>query len=229
MIYLIHGDDIATSRKKLHEFLEKDSKIARVDGEKAQFEILLNELSAQDLFVSQKIVVIENPKKYFTNKKFWDEINKFSDSKDTDIVVWADEVIDLRSVKKFRSPKIQNFELPKYYFAFLDGLIPGQGGKEHELLDKLSEQMTSEQIFYALVKRVRVLIQLKNGNKSEFSNTKNMQDWQAGKLQKQANFWANEKLINFYGKLFELEKGMKTSNLPQELIQHLDILLLSEL
>lgn len=229
MLHIIHGEDTVSSRNKLQEFLEKKVKIARIDGDKTPVEGFLNELSARDLFETQRIVVLENPKKYFPSDKFWKEINKFSDSKDTEILVWNDGAIDVRQTKKFLNPKIQIFELPKYYFAFLDGIFPGEGGRVHEVLSKLSEQMTDEQIFYAMVKRVRALILLKNGDKNEFSDTKNMQDWQAGKLQKQANSWTNEKLSDFYAKLFDLEKGMKTSSLSQPLIRHIDILLLSEI
>lgn len=229
MLYVIHGEDSVSSRNKLQELADIKAQIIRIDGSKASSQDFLNSLKSQDLFIEKRVIIVEGLKNLTTQTDiFLDTLNSLNNSKDTDVIFWDEKSIDARFIKKIKEPKIFLFELPKYFFVFLDGIIPGKSKQAHEYLVKLSSQMTDEQIFYALVKRVRVLIQLKNGHKEEFSDTKNMLDWQASKLHKQAGLWDNKKLINLYNKLFELEKGMKTSALTLPLIKHIDILLLSE-
>jgi hypothetical protein len=69
----------------------------------------------------------------------------------------------------------------------------------------------------------------KTGDLSQFSETKSMGSWQVQNIAKQARLWQEDSLCMFYLALFDLEKGMKTSNLPLPLIDHIDILLVNAL
>lgn len=228
MIIVIHGDDITQLTKRLDDFLQKNWTV-RIDAKKTTVEEIEKNFRTDSLFDESRTIIVENIKT--ASKGTLDRIVALSNasSLSTKVVIYNTVPLDLRIIKKFKTDTVFEYKLPKLYFQFLDYINPGNALNAHKTLQKLSSSYTSEQLFYSLVKRVRQLLMLKTGDYHGFEELAKMGDWQIGKLKKQAALWEREDLVRVYRKLFELEKGMKTSALPAPLLSHLDILLASEL
>lgn len=229
MITIIHGDDTEQSRIKLNELLEGKTRVIRIDFEKVTYEELVQTFESQDLFETDKTILIENLKNNSLFDKILDKLLSFKKNAIINVILWADDVLDVKFIGKLKDVQTFTFQLPKLLFPLLDILAPKQGKKSIEILSKLRESMADELIFYMIVKRIRTLLLLKTGKPTDFDETSRMQGWQLSKMSEQLNVWGEAELIMFYRKLFDLEKGMKTSTLPLTLGQHLDILLLSDL
>ncbi|MCL5113884.1 MAG: hypothetical protein M1372_01815 [Patescibacteria group bacterium] len=229
MITIIHGDNIVESRRKIDEFLIDNVSVVKIDAAKKSLDEIIQALEFTDLFSNKRVVIIENlfSLKASNLEKAIEVVSKNAKVADLEIVIWQGGKIDARVLKKMNNAKVLSFDLPKYYFEFLDALEPEKGVKLRELFVKLLQQSTEEQIYYSIVKRIRTLLILKTGKEEEFEETSKMSAWQVGKLRHQAKIWQENQLISFYNKLFELEMGMKTSNLPLALNKHIDFLLLN--
>ncbi len=228
MIYVITGEDIVTSRKKLTELLEDKQNIIRLEGTKATIAELDEALSSGSLFADSKTIVLENFTKLKPEATVLKLLEKFEKEKNTDIILWDEAEMSAKIKNAIKSAKIFSFSFPKFYYQFLDGLSPGTKGSViflHEVL-KIFEP---EQVLYGLTKRVRQLLMVKLGSEKDFAELRRMQSWQIGKLKKQASLWREDELKKVFLELAELDEKMKTSNLSMPLSKHLDILLLSDL
>ncbi|RJQ26177.1 hypothetical protein C4577_04080 [Candidatus Parcubacteria bacterium] len=230
MVYLIHGDDIIESRKKLEELTQNSPWVIRLDGKNNNLSEVLNAIEAQELFNDKKTIVIENVLGFGGEsiKKLIEIINK-NQLDGTDILIWHNDNLTAAQVKWFKNAKPLVFSLPKLYYKFLDSITLGNCEAVRRLLYNIYPQIAAEQIFYSIIKRVRILLIIKTGILEEFEDTKKMAPWQIGILKKQASGWQKDKLVDFYQKLFDIEMRLKTSQLPMSLINHIDILLLQEL
>lgn len=229
MLYIIHGDDTVSSRKKVDELISEDKWIVRFDGKEAESGTIQNSLSSQELFSDGKAIVVENFLELgSTLATILPVFNTYTADTKTKIVLWQGKEVDKRTLKKLTLAKEFLFPLPKYYFSFLDSLTPRNSKKLHDLLEKLALSLSAEQIFYSLVKRIRILIMIKTGKSKEFADIVTMAPWQLTKLSQQASAWNIRELIALYQKFFELEVGLKTNALPLPLLAHLDLLLIKE-
>jgi len=122
-----------------------------------------------------------------------------------------------------------DFSFPKVFYEFLDGLSPKQSLRISLLLKELLKNTTAELVLYSIVKRLRALILIKEGQDFEHSETSKMAPWQLSKLKKQADNWSLEKLLKYYTEFAKLDEAIKTSSLSLPLAQYLDILVLTDL
>lgn len=230
MLYLLHGDDTAASRLKFDELITGQKWVVRLDGGKVSQKEIEESLESQELFVDKKIVILENFQKLGARlKSILSYIQTFAKKGGIDIVLWEDDTVDRATLTKLKDAKTFAFTLPKNFYVFLDQFAPKNGKKLHALLMDISARFSEELILYALVKRVRQLLMVKVKNYQELKEIQALQSWQLGKLKSQSKNWTREKLIRVYKQLFELEVAMKTSALPTNLANHLDILILTQL
>ncbi|MGE5042328.1 MAG: hypothetical protein ACM3IJ_05510 [Candidatus Levyibacteriota bacterium] len=221
MIYILHGDDVAASRTRLGELTSEFASVTTLDGEKATTADLVQALSTSDLFLDAKCVVVE--KVLRLPKKEMDKLLDLIFSNSNTIILWHNTELSKTFFSKVKQAKVEVFMLPKLFFTFLDGFYPGNFKRELDLLQRM-ENVEAEQIFYALVKRMRQMLHLKLHVSSE--ELSKMSPWQMGKVQDQAGHWELGELEKMYGELFGLEKKIKTSGLALPLKKHLDFLLI---
>ncbi len=226
-MYIIHGENTGESRKKLDEILAGKTNIKRVDGKKLREDEIQMLFAATELFAQEKVIVIENCKGL--TKPILTSLLSAYPTSEAELILWQDGNYDARLIKKFNDAKVFAFPLPKYYFVFLDNLMPKKGNQLHETYQKLLESFVPEQIFFSLIKRVRQLLIIKTANMNEFEEFAKMNSWQRNKLEAQARAWSEQSLKSFYASLYRTETALKTSNIPTNLGKHIDILLLTEL
>lgn len=229
MISVIHGEDVVSSRKKIEEFLSDSSWATKIDISRESFHSVFPVINSQSFFSSKKTIVIENSSKLKGKPKeeFINLLISSESASDLHIILWEGKKLETEFIKKLKQPRIFLFDLPKYFFQFLDSLRPKNGLSSKRLLLMIEDKISYEQLFYSMVKRIRQLMIIKTDQYKEFEDTKLMRDWQIGKLKNQACYWTEPQLTNFYRKLFELELGLKTSQLPMPLLHHIDFLLIS--
>ncbi|MDO8269172.1 MAG: hypothetical protein Q7T54_00690 [Candidatus Levybacteria bacterium] len=225
MKYLLHGDDITTSRKYLSELLE-GTKLSIFDGKSVAITTLEESLLSRGLFSEKKAVVVENLLSRSSKKKeFISFLN--TASSETLLVLWEDKKLLKTTTNSLKNINIQEFALPTYYFQFLDTLVPSQKKQVFGLYQELLKTYAPEQLLFSLLKRVRLLVVLASGG--ETSEIAKMPPWMKSKLERQGKMWTKNSLLLFYKKLQDAEIKLKTGKLPVDLSKHLDILILSHL
>lgn len=231
MITIIHGDNIVMSRKKLSALTTNSTNTENYNAKKDSVEKITNELSGQSLFEEKKTVVIENLKAPGLKKynELIKSINKYKDDSKTHVIVYLETTEKAPFLKKFHTKSVETFALPKYFFTFLDGIYPKNAKNVLTIKQKMSDSFADEQLFYAVVKRVRLLLMAKTGKINMLTEGKKMGAWQQERLLSQSSKWDNKALIHFYTDLSKLEFGLKTSGLAQSLGEHLDIVLFKTL
>lgn len=228
MIIIIHGENTTQSRAKLNELLDGVKWVKYFSGAKDSLETIIVALSVQELFIDTRTIVIEEASVLQTKRL--NELKKnllpLEKSTEINVFLWNSTSFTPKFLESFSTAKIYAFPLPKYFFQFLDSVMPGQGKPLHVLLFKLYPSFAAEQLLFSLIKRVRQLLMIESG--AHVEEIEKMSGWQKGKLSKQAQMWSEKKLIQLYQSLFDLEFRQKTGGLTMSLINHLDILLLTE-
>lgn len=226
MLYVLHGDDIVSSRKRLSEIALPYTNCIYLDSEKTSAEDIMNALGSRDMFGEKKCVVIEKilklPKKETENLlAILSNLNK-----ETTVVLWHNTELSKATLAKFKNAQVESFMLPKLFFTFLDNFSPKNMKSEMETLTKM-QNIEAEQIFYALIKRIRLLLYLKQNVLSD--ELAKVSPWQMDKLKTQSAKFTVKQLEKMYHELFEIEVKMKSGGLVLSLRKSLDILLIARL
>ncbi len=225
MIYLLHGDDTAASRKYLTDLVEGLT-VTTLDGKSLTIPTLEEAISSGGLFGEAKAVVVEGL--FGKNAKKKDFV-AFLNNQNVSIilVLWEEKKLLKTSFASLKNAIVRDFLLPSYYFQFLDNFAPNNKKSSFVLYQKLLSNYAAEQLFFSLLKRVRLLAILASG--SSTSELSKMSPWQMNNLQKQVRMWKKDSLLRVYEALKQTEIKLKTGKLPVSLSKHLDIVILSEL
>ncbi len=225
MKYLLHGDDTAKSRNFLQELTE-GFELTILEGKSLALNLFEENLVSSSLFEVEKAVVVENLiSKNAKKKEFVSLLNNYNGPFLT--ILWEDKKLTKTQFGSLKNFEIKEFLLPQYYFQFLDSFTQGNGKRLFSLYHELLTTYSEEQVFYSLLKRLRILVVLSGGSMTD--EIAKMAPWQISKLKQQLRQWKNDKLLNFYKTLQETEIKLKSGRLPLGLSKHLDILILSEL
>ena len=232
MLVLIHGDDTASSRKKVDEFTTSGWNV-RLNGEKVTLNEMVSATENRELFADKKTIILENLFRTKGKQKelILSHLNLFLNDPVVTIVLWQDGELDKQTLKKVSVSNTFLFSFPKLYYQFLDSIRPHDGKKTYQIVAEMRKHsgVSDEQLFYSLVKRIRYLLMARAKKHEKISEFAVLPSWQQGKLVRQSEAWTEQKLVAMYHKLFELEVALKTSQLPLTLGKHIDILLLTEL
>jgi DNA polymerase III delta subunit len=225
MRYLLHGDDTVSSRNLLNSLLEGYT-ATRLEGKSLLMRDLKDCLSSTSLFDEKKAVVIENLLTKNSKKK--ELVSFLNNQKDSVLLVlWEDKKLPKTTITPLKNVTVREFLLPSTYFQFLDNFSEHNGKKLFVMYQDLTKTVSAEQVFYSLMKRLRLLLILaRKGTSSELSK---MSPWQKQKLSQQVRFWSEKRLAEFYRELQDTEIKLKTGKLPLGLSKHLDTLILSQL
>ncbi len=190
MITIIHGDDIASSRRLLQEEIRKtDLKdIITFNGVKFDLSDLIFASETDSLFFLKKIIVIENLLLGAVNKKKEAIINHLKETKNTSVsyILWEDRELGRSVIKKyFPQAKEIKCVLPQLIFRFLDSIGKEMPGKLIELFNLLLQQREIEFIYLMILRQIRFLILVKDTNQ----NNCGLQTWQIQKLRHQGRYF----------------------------------------
>ncbi len=225
MLLLIHGNDLATSRNFYFEEKNKLTDVILLDGDGLTLDTLFQNAENKSLFGSEQTILIEN---FFTkNKSIAIETKKIveyiNSNKDLSIIFWESTELSKASQALLKNATVKTFSFPQILFTFLDNVKPNNSETLIKLFHELRQNMEPELIFFMLIRQFRIMFGIEGANKID--EVKRMAPWQAGKMQKQAKLFGEEKLKNTYQKLFEIDLGSKTGKIPYSIERSIDFFL----
>jgi hypothetical protein len=221
MITIFCGSDTARSRKSFSDACNKlmqaqESELIELTSSNLE-EKLLSSSHEQSLFASKLFYSGEN---ILSKKKNREILLKYEDVKSLELFIW-EEQMEPRFVKTYlKKSKIDISDIPSSIWKLLDTIVPGSKSKIIPQLDGLISNMDEHLILYMIQKRTKELILIN----SNFTGGKKMADWQIDRLKKQAKAWKKDQLLNFYSKLFTIEKSERLGSTSYTIKQSLEIL-----
>ncbi len=228
MITVIHGDHTEASRNELNrlKLTAKGKEIRQLDGRNLDKTALTQALESSSLFGGDTLVIIENLFSRIGKKtKLVEELAKIiaASSKSSDVVLWEYKEVGANVTKNLGTNiQIKLFKMPAIIFHFLDGLAPSQAKTLIDLYQRLVENEAPELVFTMIVRRIRQLIQLRDGVTPD-----GLAGWQASRLTAQAKLFTMNSLLLMEKKLLEIEYSIKTGASPFTLSQHLELFIVN--
>lgn len=224
MLSIVHGDNSVASRQKLQELLGKFSHYERqfLNAEQLSPAELESALANSSLFNDRDFVLIENLFSLPKSKKKDQLINLLIDA-EKDIICWEKKLLSVTALKKFPKAQVYAFKLSSKLWNFLDQLSPQvtNKAKQLKLLQEVLKQDGAELCFAMLLRQLRLLIKVKEGDDTDLA------PFIRSKVQQQAKKFSLEKLIKMHEELFQIEKKMKTSKNLLGLGPQLDLFIVS--
>lgn len=229
MITVIHGDDIASSRKYLSEEKQRLKHFIVFEGNALNISDLAQNIEGNSLFGDKITVIIEN----FISKKskLSDETKKILDflkkHKDAEIIFWEGKELSKKNAEIVPGAKSKLFKIPQLLFMFLDNIKPNASNSSIALFHEVLENVEVELIFFMLIRQFRLMLGL-----SDMSSAENIDEvirlapWQKEKLERQMRLFPIQKLKKMYRILYEIDIMQKTGKTIFSLIQSIDFLLL---
>lgn len=236
MITIIHGDDMATSRKYLQKQKENIKEFVVLEAEATLSDFAQN-IEGSALFNNTKAIFIEDflskgGKIDISVKEIIEFVNKHE--KDVKLFFWERKEISKKILSLFKNAVVKTFKIPQAIFLFLDSLKPDIGAKAVDLFHQALQASEPEILLFMLVRQFRLLIVFRseiplrgtpeNGN--QIDEVKRLASWQESKFKRQASYFSKEQLKTIYKKLYEIDIAQKTGNSPLSLIQSIDFLLI---
>lgn len=216
MITLLHGDQTELSRAEFNRLKEgaKGKEMRVLDGQLIDTANLTQALESTSMFGGDTVVFIERLfGKLGRKTKLIEQLAKIIRESKGDVVLWEDKEVGVTVTKSLGLPAqagkadIRLFKTPTLIFQFLDKpTLP--------VYEKLIETEPPELIHSMLAKRVRQLIQLRDGVTPD-----GLQGWQAGRLTQQAKQFTMDRLLFMYKKLLAMEFSIKNGSSPFTLSQ----------
>ncbi|MEK7524976.1 MAG: hypothetical protein AAB548_01230 [Patescibacteria group bacterium] len=223
---IIHGEDTVSARNRLNELIglaqEKGLGLKRLTAKDLDLTIATQVLEAATLFGETPLIIIEGLFS-LTKSKNKDNLLEFiSRYQDRDLLLFEDKALSPTALAPFAKAKPEEYKPAAIIFAFLDSLRPGGAAKSLKLLESLeSARQPAELIFAMLVRQVRLLIQA--GQPADLK----MAPWQKSRLTAQARLFGEASLLKLHGRLYHLDKDLKTGANPLDLSLQLMSLIVS--
>lgn len=205
-IILLHGDHTVKSRDRLYKFITVAKKrgLEIIKTEEID-QSLVEILPSQNLFGTEKLVIVEDLNKVSNKDKDWIESKR--KILETNLVFYSNSLLSATAIKKLPKPdKIEEYKLPKEIWSFLDSFFPGNVRNSLKLFDSVVENEPEEFVFAVLAKQVRDMYWAKKD-----MNGMPYPAWRSRKLRTQANKFDEQKLLEIYSELADLDIKSKTS------------------
>jgi len=224
MLYIFHGDGIATSRKLLTEAIGKDRDLGReirtLEGDKLTPADLNSTLATASLF-STETIVIENLLSRLRSKDKDACIALLSAYQgDKNILLWDKKEITKPNLAKLPSAKVVLSKIPTALFTLLESLVPGRAKVALDLLHEVVRDTEDIIVFTMIARQISYLIMIQSAKSPKFA------PWQLAKLRTQASFWESKQLEHFLSRLLQIDLSLKSGASVLSYTDHLDILLL---
>jgi hypothetical protein len=213
-IIVLHGDDINRLSIRLSSFVGECQKRGwEVLRDHKDSMALKEALRSKDLFSSDKIVICDDLK--MIDKKFLSWLDSSAKDLPATLIICSAKTLTSTFLKSLpKGTVVENFELPKIIWKYLDSLIPGNADNSLRLLHELLETQASDFVFYMLTRHFRDLFWV-------ISDEKNCpyQGWRLSKLKTQASKFGISNLQDIIENMAQIDIRCKTSksNLKDEL------------
>jgi DNA polymerase III delta subunit len=227
MLTITHGENQVASRTKLveltNEAKSQNKEIVTLVADKLDRAKLETALLSDSLFGQEKVLVLENLHSLPKSKKKDEFINLVSTAS-INLILWEKKLLTKTDLKKLPAD-LRNFEfkVTAKLWNFLDQLSPNPKAK-NSLLKLCHESVAGESaefVFLMLARQLRLLIQIKEGAPLRLA------PFMQSKLQRQAQAFSSDKLLELHHKLYQIDQKLKQSTSLLSLEAELDLFLLS--
>ncbi|MBP9699956.1 hypothetical protein KBD71_01605 [Candidatus Woesebacteria bacterium] len=226
MMVIIHGED----EVKIHQYLAsvldsyraKNISISRTDAKGLSISDLETLVGTDELFASQKVVVIDRIHALPKSKQKDLLLSWLAEFKSptTDVVLVEHKILTPTQLKKFGSADVQLFKLPSALFSFLETIGTQPAHKSVTLFHQVLENQEAEQVFVMMIRQFRQLLQYRS------DRVYLGPPFGRAKIQKQSEKFETERLLSLYNRLLHIDLGQKTSTSVLSLTQEIDLFLL---
>jgi DNA polymerase III delta subunit len=215
-LFILHGDNHLLSRKaysdQIDQLTTKGLKdIVHLNGKKISLEDIISACEAQSFFATDKIITIDNLFYKSTTKAKKEIIGYLSNltPQDNHVIIWEPKALTANQLKALSNFKAKLFKTSPAIFKFLDNINPHQPQTYLNDFDQACQKDTAEFVFYMLIKRVRSLIELIDGEPKGAP-------WQIARLKSQFHKFTIGELLSLHRELFELDYRYKTGREPYD-------------
>lgn len=221
-IIIVHGDDTTKSYQRLMLFFDEAARrnweIKSID----EADISISEvISSVSLFNEERFFIVKDVK--LIKPKDIEFINKKMDDLQGNLVIYSNKTLSVTFIKSFKKVhKIEEYNLPKILFKFLDTLVPGNSSISIKMFQELKKTDAVELVFSMIAKHFRDLYWVKVDEESL-----SYPSWRKGKLKGLANKFQENKLKEIINSLSQMDVKSKTGE--AELRDELDLILLTKL
>ena len=195
MRYIIHGDDLISSRNYLKNLKNQYQDVINLDGTTLNLEDFLDVVSTQPLFPKKTLIAIEN---------YNGPANIFEAKILLDAVFWWPK--SLQKVPK--ADKVHQFKNQNAFgiFKYADSVGLKQQRQALVQLDKLlEERVPTEKIIAMLARQFRMIGQVLGGEGFRVSSS----EFVRNKLSKQSSNWNFQKVQEALVALFSVDVKIK--------------------
>ena len=201
------------SRKELGRIKSSfEGEIILLDGKNLSETDFIQATQSQSLLAEKRLVVVEN---LLSDKNR--KISNFLNIED-DLVFWEDKELGKMILDEFKDvkTKVLLFKTPTTIFKFCDQLLPKNGPNLVALLRECLKTAEPEYVFIMIVRQFRLML-----------NPGGSAPWQQAKITNQSKSFGQERIIEIYKQLLELDYKTKTGKSSQNLEFNLELFLLS--
>lgn len=220
---VLHGENQSASRKKFLELISQAKsegfEILRINWKKESSSNLKLLSRTQSLLSVGVCLAIEN---FFTGNKKALQLIEETD-KNCLFIFWEDKTLTPATIKNLQNTFfVQNFPVPTVIFNFLNSLSPNNSKNMIKLFRDAVSQDASEMIYVLIARQLRLLYWVK----TEPGSLK-LPDWMKNRLKSQSEKFTEKQLIELHGKLLDLDRKSKRSQLPENLGASLELFLVN--
>jgi DNA polymerase III delta subunit len=228
MLTILHGDDEVKVHgalvREIETAKERHVQIVRLSGKGLSISDLENALGTQELFASEKLVIIDGlfslPK-----SKNKDELiawigNQESKNKNqggTQAILVEGKVLTASQLKSFPTAKVSVFKLPMMLFQFVESIGLSKPEQAITQFHAVIETQDAEFVFVMIVRQVRMLIGFVADHAYDGP------PFGRQKIERQARAFTLEKLLRLHAQLSDIDFRQKTSRNALTLVQEIDL------
>jgi DNA polymerase III delta subunit len=228
MIIVIHGDDIASSRKYLQSIKEKSSESKTIFGSAIDMTTLAQLFESDNLFTPSQTFFIEE---LLTKKKQAGDLDALlayinKQASEHEIYLWESKEVGRTMLNKLPNAKNLSYKLPQSLFQFLDSLSPHNKNVTLKLFHHTLNTTEPELVFFMLTRHFRLMLGVYD-NETHIDEVKKMAPWQMTKIKKQASQFTKEALATAMRALHAIDLEQKTGTAPLSLSASIDIFLMN--
>jgi len=227
MLTIIHGSDIAASRKFFLEEKEKIKGAELLKGSQINLTDLCQLLEGGGLFENSRSIFIDQFLSERKKSAERDAVISYlvEQAKNHAIFLWEGKELDKTTLSQFKQAAIKQFKLSSQLFTLMDAIKPKNGTQLVQLFHKSLETNDAEMIFFMLIRQFRILLALSEKSAKNITEVSRLAPWQKGKIERQVNLFEKDYLKQLYLKLFRIELGQKTGTLSSSLTSAIDFFL----
>lgn len=221
---VIHGENIAHSRKKLQELITQaknaNTTITRLEAKRLTSASLQEAMGGNSLFGGDKLIIVEELHSLPASKRKKELIEQISNSSLENLVLYEKRKLTATMLKKIGNPQVFEFKISNTLWKFLDQI----GGPDKTKIIKLLRESIAQNdeffVYTMIIRQIRMLITAKDGGVLKGA------PFMITKLQGQARNISLNQLLKTHHQLFKIDLKQKNSQLALSLGQELDLILL---